>query len=74
MAKRMTDREKAIWDAAYAAAFMLDFFELKRVAGWDRAEEVVSAEAATAAADLAIRRLREWRRDENPGAGETVER
>lgn len=66
----LTDDERAIWRAAYAAAFVADF---DRNGGeedfFDRAAKATNAERAIALADLAVERLREWRRDEKPLAG-----
>jgi hypothetical protein len=67
--KRFTSEEKAIWNAAYAAAFVAEFNKMREVSNWDRADALVSAEAPITLADTAVERLREWRSDEDATAG-----
>lgn len=66
---RYLEEEKAIWQAAYAAAFVEQFINNRVQVGFDRAVDLASAEHAIAVADLTVLRLREWRRDEKPNAG-----
>ena len=75
----MRHREQQVWDAAYAAAFVEEFTSSVRTRDamgqphpFDGAVAASSAERAIFIADLAVRRLREWRRDENGDAGEEV--
>lgn len=75
----MTEEERAIWRAAYAAEFVAQFRNSERdwndngasimTNGFDEAAKQISAERAITVADLAVECLREWRRDEEPAAG-----
>lgn len=76
----MTDEERKIWRAAYAAAFVADFERLHSYGvqcglsdAFDRSASSTTAERAITIADLAVARLREWRIDENPSAGTALE-
>lgn len=77
----MTAEERAIWGAAYAAAFVADFKNTQRAAEAigstgelpsDAAARITGAEYPAWVADLAVRRLREWRLAENPETGVTL--
>ncbi len=65
----MTGEERAIWRAAYGSAFAHDFFQAATIQNFDRANETVSPEWARAVADIAVRKLRDWRRYEEPECG-----
>lgn len=76
MIAQMTEEERKVWRAAYAAAFMVLFHESELGARearvrtpFDRAVDLATAEAPIVLADLAVIRLREWRRDERSMAG-----
>lgn len=69
-----TEDERAIWRAAYAAAFVSDFERMYtdvpiRKGPFDTAARCTTAERAITVADLAIHRLRQWRHDERALAG-----
>ena len=72
----MTEDERAIWNAAYAAALVADFEVFCRAqafgGGFDRAKEIATAERAIEVANHAVRELRRWRRHEDPDAGVSV--
>ena len=80
----MTEEERAIWRAAYAAAFVADFRHVTRVAETiavrvapgeppespdETAARITHAERPAWIAEHAVRRLREWRATEDPEAG-----
>jgi hypothetical protein len=72
----MTEDERAIWRAAYAAAFVSDlhstvgfYLEQRAPSAFDRAMQSIAAENAIGIADAAVRRLRQWREREQPLAG-----
>lgn len=71
----LDEEERAVWRAAYAAAFVDDFNNMARGdhrahgVGFDRAVESTSAERAITVADLAVCKLRDWRLSEAPDAG-----
>lgn len=72
----MTDEERAIWQVAYAAAFVAEFErsyalyeEARSKSPFDSAATSISAERAITVAELAVFRLREWREQENEDAG-----
>lgn len=78
----MTDDERAVWQAAYAAAFVAEFDRnVVDVQPYTRGEQYVSrfdraaqqspstAERAITIADLAVYRLRQWRENEQPSTG-----
>lgn len=76
MLTQMTDEERKVWRAAYAAAFMVEFHEAELQAResrsrspFDQAAALATAETPIAMADIAVIRLREWRRDERETAG-----
>lgn len=58
----MNDREKRIWDAAYAQAFVADFYRYQEGLDIDAACRITHAELPAIIADLAVIRLRECRR------------
>lgn len=74
----MTDEERAIWRATYAAAYVAEFDALEdhfqseprtdpsgqALTPFDRAMFTQSGERACTLADAAVRRLREWRPSE----------
>lgn len=62
--KRLTDNERGVWTAAYAAAFVADFGDATQRVGWDQATELASAEEPALIANLAVLRLRQWRKSE----------
>ena len=69
----MTPREQHLWDALYAASFVIDFDNNGGSEGWvSQAEKRVNAERPITIADLGVQRLREWKRDENASAGEKL--
>jgi hypothetical protein len=83
---KLTDDERAIWNAAYGAAFVEEFRRIVDVCGqhpspplageqwvlpFDRAMQMMTAEGAITVADAAVRRLRDWRPN-RPGAGITL--
>lgn len=81
----MTAEEQMIWRAVYAAAFVQDYEGLREAAEQmpsqerkgvypsDMAMDKVSVELACTIADLSVRKLREWRKEENPNAGLIIE-
>ena len=81
----MNDQERRIWSAAYGAAFVSgyqrtrDFAETIPAAQRhgelpsDMAERLTTAEWPGHMADLAVRRYREWREQEKPTLGTSVE-
>ncbi len=83
---KLTDDERAIWNAAYGAAFVEEFRRVLDVCGehpsptlagerpvlpFDRAMQIITAEGAITLADAAVRRLRDWRPNE-PDAGRAL--
>lgn len=70
----VTAREQRVWDAAYAAAFAAQVELACRLAGinFDLVIEQITAERAAHIADLAVKRLREWQREEDPRCGRVV--
>lgn len=82
----MTDDERAIWAATYAAAFVSHFRDThascrqdrtspvgaRTLVPFDRAMQIMTAEEGITIADAAVRRLRQWRAAEEPGAGVTL--
>ena len=75
IAEVMDEQELAIWNAAYAAAFVEGFGFYRRGAGSFEAAVAASADAGEAAhvADLAVMRLREWRRSECADTGLSID-
>lgn len=81
MVSVMTEEERAIWRAAYAAAFAADFERTRRSAEGmpshqrggelpsDAAARVTTGDYAGWIAELAVRRLREWREHEDSEFG-----
>jgi hypothetical protein len=72
---RMTEEEHEIWAATYAAYFVAEFRSVRAASvskPFDDAARVTTAEAAITVADLAVTRLREWRRDERSSAGRLI--
>jgi hypothetical protein len=71
MSRVLTHEEGEIWRAAYAAAFVADFERSYQISGgaFDRVANRTSAERAITIADLAVTRLAQWRKDEQPLAG-----
>lgn len=66
-----TDREKRIWDAAFAAAYAADVHAFIEIgADLERALKATNAEKATYIADQAVRELRRWRMNDSHQAGE----
>lgn len=55
----MTEREQRIWDAAYAAAFVMDWAYFYTARGTEYANKNTRADGAREVADLAIARHRE---------------
>ncbi len=66
----MSDEDRAIWNAAYSVAFV-SYFDMMyaHTGNFDKSLEVVNAERAIDIANHAVRRLREWRDNEDPYAG-----
>lgn len=64
-----TEREQRIWDAAYAAAYVADFFLFLEISDYDRAIKSTTSERASYVADQAVRELRRWRTQESPQMG-----
>lgn len=71
-------RERGVWDAAYAAAWVSDFRKREHVCAmsaevaadyFDRPLSNTTAEEAITLADAAVEKLRYWRANENPKAG-----
>lgn len=81
----MNDQERNIWAAAYGAAFVARYEETlefaQSVSAHQRQGELPSDMAARTTnaewpgyiADLAVRRYREWREQERPTLGTSVE-
>lgn len=70
----MNEEERQLWQKTYAAAFSGDFmqnFVLFR--DFDRAASSTPAEFAATVADLAVVRLKQWRRDESPETGHSID-
>jgi len=67
---RFTKREKRIWDAAYAAAFVTEF-NAHLVAGFETAVRTTTAERAAHIADQAVREFRRWRLQETSELGDS---
>jgi hypothetical protein len=61
----MTSERRAVWIAAYGAAFAKDFlFAVERM-GWDKAvKTAISCEWAIYIADHAVKELERWETDE----------
>lgn len=69
-AMTFSPRERSVWDATFAAAFASEFMaEWSRRGRFDAAAQSMTAETAGTIADLAILRLREWRRDNDRRLG-----
>lgn len=76
----MTGEEMDIWRAAYAAAYVADFNASRKlhedIGGvrypFDEATKKTSAERAATIADIAVLKLREWRKSA-PSAGYQLE-
>ena len=78
--------EERVWEAAYGAAFASEFLanrayfasnrarlaEPSRRSSWDAAEALATAEAAGDIADMAVRELRRWRKEENQKLGHSI--
>lgn len=81
----MNDQERNIWAAAYGAAFVARYEETLEFAQdisahqrqgelpSDMAARTTNAEWPGYIADLAVRRYREWRQQENPRLGTSVD-
>jgi hypothetical protein len=81
----VTPEERSIWQAAYAAAFVVEFARTQRSAELvpahqrsgelpsDLAARVTNAEHPAWIADLTVLRLREWRRNEDPDMGVRID-
>lgn len=54
----MGGEEKAVWAAAYGAAFAVQFENYRRDLGIDRADEITDGEKAAFVADRAVDHLR----------------
>jgi hypothetical protein len=70
----MNDHERAIWAAAYGAAFANDYENIRaqtEIYPHLRGREV-NAERAGFVADLAVRRYREWKDTVNNDFGDTI--
>lgn len=67
---RFNERERAVWDAAYAAAFVADFHKSIALSGFDAALRVTTAERPAHVADAAVRELRRWRLQEDHRVGD----
>lgn len=68
----MSEQEKRIWEAAYAVAFCQQFEASRLLGGYDKAVAFASAERPGSVANEAVRRFREWKRDEEPTLGDEV--
>lgn len=80
----MNEQEKAIWNAAYGAAFVTELLSARELAEsipsaqrqgelpTDFAIRLTSAEQSGYFADLAVQRFRDWRKEENPKLGDEV--
>lgn len=68
----MNEQERRIWEAAYAVAFCQQFETSRLLGGYDKAVQFSSAERPRGVADEAVRRFREWKRDEEPTLGDEV--
>ena len=69
----MTDTDKAIWTATYAASFVAQFhagYGMNIGGRMVTFEQALSgnAEQAIALADAAVAQLRDWEKDEGPSA------
>mgnify|MGYP001189034053 CR=1 FL=1 len=77
----LTADEKKVWTSAYAAAYVADFTEMRRIAElvgprgqspatyfpFDEAAKKTSAEYAVTVANLAVEKLRSWTYEQNLG-------
>lgn len=67
----MTEAEKRIWEAAYAAAYVRAFYDelrMRHESGQGSFDEVGShVEQAMTVADKALEELRRWKREEGDG-------
>lgn len=63
----MTARERAIWNAVFAAEYTREFHLFADARGFDVAAEETSAETAITVADVAVEKLRAWNREEKAG-------
>lgn len=67
---RLTQSERRIWEAAYAAAFVREFYDELRLrhqtnsGGFDETIAAGHTEAAQTVADHVIHELRQWRAEE----------
>ena len=66
---RFTQRAQRIWDAAYAAAYVADFFLFLEISDYDRAIKTTTGERASYVADQAVRELRRWKQQESAEMG-----
>lgn len=69
---KLSEREQRQWDAIFAAAFFHEFLSNRDCVGFDRAEELASAEFAGTVASIGVRKLLEWREDNNPTMGDEL--
>lgn len=68
----MNDTERAIWAAAYSAAFVREFKFHQDNVGFDRAVASTNGEAAGTIANVAVLRYRQWRDQENSDFGTII--
>lgn len=58
--------ETRIWEAAYAAAYVDNFNKNREYVSFDSAVDCTFAEEAWYIADEAVRKFREWKKQEQP--------